>query len=319
VLPLKRRGAAALALIVGLLALTASASPLRAADAENVSFAVVPIEVAAVPYYANDLGYFKAAGINATITPLQNGDAILSAVASGAIDLGFSNALSLIVAHEKGLPLKILFGTEIAGQNVTNGILAVLKSSPIRSAKDLTGKTVAVSSLTSTNIYAVKNWIDKNGGDSKSVHYVEIPIPAMADTLISGRVDAASMDAANFNSRKGELVMLAATYSSVAPRFIGGGFVATSAWLDAHPALARKIVATLRKTSIYVNQHHDEAVKMYAAHSRFSLAALAAAPRPEYSTAPTPALFQPLIDLAARYGLIKAPFPASEIVSPLGL
>ena len=291
---------------------------MRAADgAEAVTFAVVPIEVAAVPYYANDLGYFKAAGIDATITPLQNGDAILSAVASGAIDLGFSNALSLIVAHDKGLPLKILFGTEIAGQNVTNGILAVLKTSGIHSAKDLSGKTVAVSSLTSTNIYAVKNWIDKNGGDSKAVRYVEIPIPAMADTLSAGRVDAASMDAANFNSRKDQLEQLAATYSSVAPKFIGGGFVATSAWIDAHPALARKIVATLRKTAIYANAHHDEAVTMYASHTRFSLAALTAAPRPEYSTAATAALFQPLVDLAARYGLIKATFPAADIVSPL--
>ena len=141
----------------------------------------------------------------------------------------------------------------------------------------------------------------------------------MADTLTAGRVDAASMDAANLNSRKDELVMLAATYSAVAPRFIGGGFVATSAWLDAHPVLARKIVATLRKTAVYVNAHHDEAVKMYATHCRFSLAALSAAPRPEYSTAPAAALFQPLIDLAARYGLIKATFPASEIVSPLAL
>jgi hypothetical protein len=28
-------------------------------------------------------------------------------------------------------------------------------------------------------------------------------------------------------------------------------------------------------------------------------------------------LFQPLIDLAARYGLIKTTFPASDIISPL--
>jgi NitT/TauT family transport system substrate-binding protein len=321
VLPLRaghKRRALARTLILAVA--TALAAPAAAQDVpEKVTFAVVPIEVAAVPYYANDLGYFKSAGIDATITPLQNGDAIVSAVASGAIDIGFSNALSLIVAHDKGLPLKILFGTELnAGAAPTNGILTVLKSAAIRSAKDLTGKTVAVSSLSSTNIYAVKNWIDKNGGDSKSVRYVEVPVPAMADTLSAGRVDAASMDAVNFNSRKDVLVALAPTYASVAPRFIGGGFIATSAWLDAHQQLARKIVANLRKAAIYANAHHDDAVKLYAAHSRFTLADLAAAPRPTYSTAATPALYQPLIDLAARYGLIKATFPAADVVSPLG-
>jgi NitT/TauT family transport system substrate-binding protein len=318
VLPLRaKRLAHALTVCSLLLTLTARPAPVGASEADAVSFAVVPVEVAAVPYYANDLGYFKAAQIDATITPLQNGDAILAAVASGGIDLGFSNALSLIVAHDKGLPLKILFGTEIAGQTATNGILTVLKSSAIRNAKDLTGKTIAVSSLNSTNIYAVKNWIDKSGGDSKSVHFVEIPAPAMSDTLSAGRVDAASMDAANFNSKRDVLYQLAATYASVAPRFIGGGFVATSAWIDAHPALARRIVATLRKAAIYVNAHHDEAVKMYAGHTRFSLDDLAAVPRPTYSTTATAAMFQPLIDLAARYGLIKASFPASELVSSL--
>lgn len=295
-------------------------APAAAQDlTEKVSFAVVPIEVAADPYYANDLGYFKSAGIEATIAPLQNGEAIVSAVVSGAIDIGFSNALSLIVAHDKGLPLKILFGTELnAGAAPTNGLLTVLKTGGIHTAKDLTGKTIAVSSLNSTNIYAVKNWIDKNGGDSKSVKYVEIPVQAMADTLSAGRVDAASMDAANFNSRRDVLLTLAPTYASVAPRFIGGGFITTSAWIDAHPLLARKIVAGLRKAAIFANTHHDEAVKLYAAHSRFSLADLAAAPRPTYSTATSPALYQPLIDLAAKYGLIKAAFPAADIVSPLG-
>jgi NitT/TauT family transport system substrate-binding protein len=300
--------------------MAALVAPAAAQDAaEKVSFAVVPIEVAADPYYANDLGYFKSAGIEATIAPLQNGEAIVSAVVSGAIDIGFSNALSLIVAHDKGLPLKILFGTELnAGAAPTNGLLTVLKTAGIRTAKDLTGKTIAVSSLNSTNIYAVKNWIDKNGGDAKSVKYVEIPVQAMADTLSAGRVDAASMDAANFNSRKDLLLVLAPTYASVAPRFIGGGFITTSAWIDAHPLLARKIVAALRKAAIFANTHHDDAVKLYANHSRFSLADLTAAPRPTYSTATAPALYQPLIDLAARYGLIKATFPAADVVSPLG-
>ncbi len=305
--------------LITIAAAAALLAPAAAQDAERVNFAVVPIEVAADPYYASDLGYFKSAGIDATVTSMQNGDAIVAAVLAGSIDIGFSNALALIVAHDKGLPLKIIFGTEInAGAAPTNGILTVLKTSGIHTAKDLNGKTIAVSSLNSTNIYAVKNWIDKSGGDSKSVHYIEIPAPAMADTLSAGRVDAASMDAANFNSRRDVLVQLAATYAAVAPRFIGGGFIASSAWIDAHPLLARKIVAALRKAATYANGHPNEAVKLYANHSRFTLADLAAAPRPTYSTAATPALYQPLVDLAARYGLIRATFPASDIVSPLG-
>ena len=298
-------------------ALAASAWPARAGaqQLQAINIAVVPIATDALPYYAMDLGIFRDAGLDPKITSMKNGDAIIAGVMSGSIDFGFSNNLSLSVAHEKGIPVKILFGTEIAGQNPTNGILTTLKSSAIAHAKDLNGTTVAVSSLSSTNMYAVENWIDKNGGDAKTVKYVEVPAPLMADTLLSKRVDAASMDAVNLAYRKDQFRELGPTYSSIAPRFIGGGYVATAAWIDAHPDLANKIVGCLRKTAVWANAHKAETQKLYAAHSRFTLADIQSAPFPTYSTEPAPELIQPLIDLASRYGLIKQSFPAKDMIS----
>ena len=305
-------------MLAGGLAFATGASYHRQASAQvadHLNVALVPIVTDALPYYALDLGYFRDAGIDATITSLKNGEAVISAVLSGSTDVGFSNNLSLSIAHDKGIPIKILFGTEIAGQNATNGILTVLKLSPITRAKDLNGTTIAVSSLGSTNMYAVANWIDKGGGDAKTIKYVEIPAPAMADTLLARRVDAASMDAVNLAYRKNELRELAPTYASIAPRFIGGGYVATTAWIDAHPDLVRRFVGCLRKTAIFANSHKSDAQKLYAGHSRFLLADIMSAPFPLYSTEPTPEMIQPPIDLASRYGLIKQSFPARDLIS----
>jgi NitT/TauT family transport system substrate-binding protein len=304
--------------VAGGMALAAGVATAKRAAAqtlETVNIAVVPIVVCALPYYAADLGIFHDAGIDPKITAMKNGDAIIAGVLSGSIDFGFSNAFSLAVAHEKGIPVKILFGTEIAGQNPTNGILTVLKNSPVVHPKDLNGMTIAVSSLGSTNMFAVENWIDKGGGDAKTVKYVEVPAPLMADTLLSRRVDAASMDAVNLAYRKDQLRELAPTYSSIAPRFIGGGYVATAAWIDAHHDLTMRIIGCLRKTAIYANSHKAETQKLYASHSRFTLADVLSAPFPTYSTEPSPEMIQPLIDLASRYGAIKQSFPARDLIS----
>jgi hypothetical protein len=47
------------------------------------------------------------------------------------------------------------------------------------------------------------------------------------------------------------------------------------------------------------------------------VAKIEALPRPDYQTALTPQLVQPGVNLAAKYGLIKAAFPAQDIISVL--
>ncbi len=47
------------------------------------------------------------------------------------------------------------------------------------------------------------------------------------------------------------------------------------------------------------------------------VAKIEALPRPNYQTALTPDLVQPGVNLTAKYGLVKAAFPAQEIISPV--
>jgi NitT/TauT family transport system substrate-binding protein len=200
----------------------------------------------------------------------------------------------------------------------TNGILAVLKASPVHAARDLTGKTVGVSSLSNTTFYALRNWIDKNGGDSKNVHYVEIPIPQMADAVLAGRVDAGTMDAANASAERSrtELRRIASTYDSIGQRFMAGAWFSSVDWPQKNPDVAKRYVAAMRKASLWANAHPADAVKIFIKYSRFTEADLLAAPRPFFETDSAPAILQPVIDVAAQYGAIRASFPARDLLSP---
>ena len=115
------------------------------ADAQNLErlkIALVPGDISAQVFYAQDLGYFKQAGLSIEVTPIASGAAIASAVASGAIDIGFSQAVSVAIGHEKGLPFEAIApaNLNVAGAP-TAGILAVKDDSPIRTGKDFEGKT----------------------------------------------------------------------------------------------------------------------------------------------------------------------------------
>jgi ABC-type amino acid transport substrate-binding protein len=67
----------------------------------------------------------------------------------------------------------------------------VAKNSPIRSAKDLNGKIIAVPGLGTNAEYAVHEWLDLNGADTASVKFIELAYAAMPAALEAGRIDAA--------------------------------------------------------------------------------------------------------------------------------
>jgi NitT/TauT family transport system substrate-binding protein len=305
--------AAALALALGL---RTSGS---AADFEPLRIVVIPTEVGAGAYYADDLGYFKDAGIDAQITSLANGNAATAAVISGAADIGFSNTFSLAIAHDKGLPVNILTGSDLhRSTNPSQGFLDVLKGSTIHTGKDLNGKTVAIPGLGTGTYFALRNWIDKNGGDSSTVKYVEVPIPTIADAIITGRVDAGSLDASNaYAARsKAALRQIGNTYDSIAPMFVAGAWFASPDWIIKHPELARKFIAVFQRVSVWANAHPDDVVRLYAKHSAFTVDDLKLSPRAQLEPSTDTALIQPVIDVSLKYGAIKKTFAAADLLNP---
>jgi ABC-type nitrate/sulfonate/bicarbonate transport system substrate-binding protein len=278
-------------------------------------------ETAATAYYAKDRGLFTRAGLDVTITELTNGAAGASAVASGSMDIGFSNPLSLAQGHERGLGFSIIAPAALAkdGQE-TNGFIIVSKTSPLRSPKDFNGKTLSVNGVGGITDFTIRNWIDKNGGDSKSVHFLELAFSEMMPALASGRVDVSEISS-SFDPLIGKpndtVRMLGNSYATLAPQFLSSVWFSTTEWIAKNPETAKKFIAVMRESAIWANANHHEAAVLLAPHLKRSVESIEGAPRALFGLDVTPELLQPLIDVAAKYGGLKAPFPAREIISPL--
>ena len=281
-----------------------------------------PGETSATAYYAKELGYFAKAGIDAQITEVKNGAAAAAAVAGGSMDVGFSNPLSVAQGHDRGLPFTVVAPAALARTNSppTNGIIVVAKTSPIRTGKDFNGKTVSVDVLGGLPNVSVRAWIDKNGGDSSTVKFVELAFTEMIAALNSGRVDASEINVA-FDPAVGKpndpLRMIGSSYDAIAPRFVSSLWFSTNEWVKNNPALAKKFVAVMKEAAIWANGHPHESAQLLAPHIKQPPEQIEAATRVAYGLDMTPDLLQPVIDASAKYGLLRAAFPASDMIVAL--
>ena len=302
-------------------AFTVAAPPANAQTLQTLRIALIPGDISAEAYYAKDLDMFKKAGFDVEFTPITSGAAISAAVVSGAVDIGFANVVSLSIAHDHGVPFTLLAPANLhVPSQVTAGILTVLKNGPIKTGKDLEGKTVAVNGLNNISSVSVEAWVDKNGGDWKSVKFVEMPFPQMPGAVSAGRIDAASIDASNeqiLAKPDGDLRRLANVFDAVGSHFAPSSWFSTTTWVNAHPAQAKAFIAVMAQAAAWGNTHHAESAVILAKYVNKTPADIEAVTRAPYGTKITPDLVQPSIDAAYKYGLIKATFPAGELISPL--
>src|SRR5665213_1870616 len=131
----------ALALVGSAVAVPLAEQPLFAQSLTSLKVATTPTDIGAQLFYATDMGFFKAAGIEANTQVISNGAAITSAVLGGAIDVAQSNIVSLALAHQRGLDIVVIAPAGIYSSKEPTSALVVAKSSTYKTAKDLNGKT----------------------------------------------------------------------------------------------------------------------------------------------------------------------------------
>jgi NitT/TauT family transport system substrate-binding protein len=276
--------------------------------------ATLPQDAGSEIFYASDMGFFAKAGIDVKLEIAQNGPAVAAAVAANALDVGFSNALSIEIAYKKGLPFAFIAPAALYSSAAPTSLLMVKKDSPIRTARDLDGKTIGANGLRNIGQMGPALWIDKNGGDSSSVKFVEIPGDEMAPALDQGRLDAAFLPEPQASLAKRVARVLAKAYDAIGDGFMIGGYFTTRQWADAHPDLYGKFVSVMRETALWANKNPDKSAAILAKYTKIDLQVVKGATRARFGEILSAQAIQPTIELAARYKLIEAVFPAQELI-----
>jgi NitT/TauT family transport system substrate-binding protein len=302
---------------VATFALLPAAVPAVAQDA-TITIGTIPIDPTAEVYYAQEMGFFKKAGLNVTITPFASGGAIAAAVVGGAVNIGLADAVSMTSAHARGVPLTYIAPAGVYKKGAETYVIAVPENSPIKTAKDFAGKTIAVNGLKNINEIPTDAWIDNNGGDAKNTKFIEMPFPAMLPALDSGTIDGAAIvePFMTIAAGKGKYRLISLTDKNLAPAFGVAGWTTTKEWAAAHPDLVKKFAAVMNETAKWANANHDKSSVILA---KMAPELTAKMERAYYGERLDPAMLQPVIDATAKYGVIPKPFPAAEIIDPNAL
>jgi NitT/TauT family transport system substrate-binding protein len=266
--------------------------------------------------YAQQAGLFRRAGLEVVLQRSGSGAQIAAAVAGGAVDIGKSSMMTLASAHARGLPFVLIAPSGMYVTKTPSAMLLVLSNSPIHTARDLTGKTLPATALKDLMQVATQSWVDKNGGDSKSLHFIEMPAAAIPTALDEGRVDAATMYYPVLSTAlaSGKYRVLAHPLDAIGPSFLIAAWFTTTETLAKHKAEIATFVRVLRDASAYANAHHAETVPLIATFAGTEPATIARMTRATAGLTLDAHDIQPLIDASAAYNVFDKAFDARELI-----
>ena len=140
---------------------------------------------------AVDEGIFKKHGLDAEMTPIGINSNIPAAILSNSIQIGGPTSTVFLQAVDGGLDLVAVAGASTMNPASNGNITAFVRNGiTIKEPKDFVGKKVGAPGLNAFLHVLFVKWLVEKGVDPKSVNFVEVTFPTMADIIKSGGVDA---------------------------------------------------------------------------------------------------------------------------------
>jgi NitT/TauT family transport system substrate-binding protein len=267
-----------------------------------------------VALWAEQGGIFQKYGLDADVQRLNSSSAVVAAVLGGSLDLGRASLFALVVARAKGLeaPSALYRATS------PDAALVVAADSAIRSARDLNGKLLASASLGDLFSTVTAAWIDQNGGDSRTVKYVELPGSATANAIVAGRVDAGMLayPALGEAVRTGKCRILGHPEDAIGKVSMATAYFCSADFAAKNAALIARFRKAMDESAAYAIAHPAEMIPVIAKFSGVDPKLVVPAQLGRASDLLDTQLTQPTIDVCAKYNAIPKTFPVREMLDP---
>ena len=190
-----RFGTALCAALFAVLALSSEGVSPASAAPDKVVFAWPgPASSGLAPLiFAEELGYTTADNIEIDVISLDGSGTIIPQMLNGSVFSSYITLDPLIISRQPGKPN---FPIRFVYNAVRNSIweISVLADSPIKSTKDLSGKTIGVGSLAFGNVPMTKAILKSDGIDFSTVQFIAVGVGAPAfQALRTKRIDALNL------------------------------------------------------------------------------------------------------------------------------
>ncbi len=272
-------------------------------------------ETFASVYYGAQAGIFSKAGLDVETTSFPTAGPIASALVGGSIDVGTVDVILLANAVNRGLPLVAIAGGGLFRAQEPTSALCVPSGSPIRTAKQLEGTTLAVGTLVSLTSISLRMWLEKNGADPAKVSFIEMKFAEMPAALTRGTVASAYMPEPYLSMTSASHRILATPYSAIADTFPISVIVTTRGWLAQNSTVARRFVATCYETAAWANKNRGLTAAMLSTFESIDPSVVQRIHRVVWAATLDVAQMQAELDAAASNKLIDRPTNATDLIA----
>ena len=166
-----------------------------------------------------------------------------------------------MVARGNGLDIVFaVAGTHTRKSPPDNSALLVRDDGEVKIAKDLAGKKISAGLINSVNYVHMQEWLHKHDVDAKTITFLEIPFPQMADALFQKRLDAVwnVEPFLTFMMKSGKAKLLAYPYIETIPGMDITAYIAKESWLKANPDVARRFKRAIDRATDYLAKASKE-------------------------------------------------------------
>jgi NitT/TauT family transport system substrate-binding protein len=295
----------------------AAAAPARAqTPLPKLRIGSGPADAYAEGWYGVDLGFFKNAGLDVDYYPFNSGSLATAAVLAGSCDVVCGTTLTLATAVAKNIPLGIVAPAAVNTKSGPQALLCVRKDGPIRTARDMAGKTIGVNVLGTSVDLAIKAWLVKNGLTADSVKFVEVLAAEVGVAIDRGTIDAFAQGEPALSDalRRNNVRVLADPMPAIAPRFLYAAWYATPAFYHANLDTMKRFQTAIYQAGRWGNANHAASAVIVAKYTKLPVADIQTMMRADFSDGIHVNEIQPLLDAATQYGFLPRPMTTDEIV-----
>jgi NitT/TauT family transport system substrate-binding protein len=150
----------------------------------TVKIGYLPSDHDAALFVADAQGKYAEKNITTELVQFNNGGDLMTAMASGEVQVGYVGIAPVLSSVAKGVPVKVISSAQTEGSGIV-----VTDQSGINSAADLKGKSIATPGEASIQYVLLSYYLKQNNLSTDDVNISAMKVPSMNDALKTKQID----------------------------------------------------------------------------------------------------------------------------------
>lgn len=243
-----------IAIIIAIAVVAIGAYFLLGGAGNEVTIGYLPSDHDAALFVADAQGKFQENGINTKLVQFNNGGDLMTAMASGDVDVGYVGITPVLSSIANGVPVKVISAAQIEGSGIV-----VAKDSGIDSVSDLSGKKIATPGEASIQHMLLTYYLKQNGMSISDLKVSSMKVPSMNDALKTDKIDGAITFEPYVSIAEKNGAKVLAGSQDILPNHPCCVVVASDKFIDGHPNETAKILEIHENATDFINKNTDEA------------------------------------------------------------